>query len=196
MKIRDDSLPKSSFLAMEKDLGLITNLFLKNERLKKLLHYTTSDALTQPSLSEEETYALFNKNIKIVPKLYIDGSVLSYIIISFDNFTPNATNPEFRDNIISFDVICHFDQWQLQGFQLRPYKIAAELDSMFNEKHLTGIGELQFLGANQLILNDEFAGFSLMYQAIHGDEDKKKMPNPIENEEFEKEFDAIWNNKN
>jgi hypothetical protein len=34
-----------------------------------------------------------------------------------------------------------------------------------------------------------------MYQAIHGDEDKKKMPNPIENEEFEKEFDAIWNNK-
>ena len=67
---------------------------------------------------------------------------------------------------------------------------------MFNEKHLTGIGELQFLGANQLILNDEFAGFSLMYQAIHGDEDKKKMLNPIENEEFEKEFDAIWNNKN
>ena len=44
MKIRDDSLPKSSFLAMEKDLGLITNLFLKNERLKKLLHYTTNDA--------------------------------------------------------------------------------------------------------------------------------------------------------
>jgi hypothetical protein len=52
---------------------------------------------------------LFKKNIKIVPKLYIDGSVLNYIIISFDNFTPNATNPEFRDNIISFDIICHFD---------------------------------------------------------------------------------------
>lgn len=178
MKIRDDSLPKSSFLAMEKDLGLITNLFLKNERLKKLLHYTTSDALTQPSLSEEETYALFNKNIKIVPKLYIDGSVLSYIIISFDNFTPNATNPEFRDNIISFDVICHFDQWQLQDFQLRPYRIAAEIDSIIDKKHLTGIGTLTFLGANQLILNDEFAGVSLMYQAIQGEEDKRKPLNP------------------
>ena len=54
MKVRDESLPKSSFLAMEKDLGLITNLFIKNERLKKLLHYTTSDALKQPNLSEEE----------------------------------------------------------------------------------------------------------------------------------------------
>jgi hypothetical protein len=52
------------------------------------------------------------KNIKIVPKLYVDGSVLNYIIISFDNFT-QSRNPEFRDSIIEFDIICHFDQWQL-----------------------------------------------------------------------------------
>ena len=191
-----EQLPKSSFLSTEKDMNIIVSKMIKNERLKRLLHYTSRDALDKKNITEDETLELFGKNIKIVPKLTVDKSVLNYIIISFDNFTPNATNPEFRDNIISFDVICHFDQWQLQGFQLRPYKIAAELDSMFNEKHLTGIGELQFLGANQLILNDEFAGFSLMYQAIHGDEDKKKMLNPIENEEFEKEFDAIWNNKN
>ena len=66
---------------------------------------------------------------------------------------------------------------------------------MFNGKHLTGIGDLEFLGANQLILNDEFAGFSLMYQAIHGEEDKKNLSNPIENDKFIEEFDAIWNNK-
>ena len=166
---------------------------LKNERLKRLLHYTTKDALDKKDIGEEATYELFGKNIKIVPKLYIDGSVLNYIIISFDNFTPNATNPEFRDNIISFDVICHFDQWHLKGFQLRPYKIAAEIDSMFDGKHLTGIGNLEFLGANQLVINDEFAGFTLIYQVIHGDEDKKNLPNPIENEKFIEEFNKIWN---
>jgi hypothetical protein len=78
--------------------------------------------------------------------MYVDGSVLSYIIINFKNFTPSE-NPEFRDNIIEFDIICHFDQWQLEDFALRPYKIAAEIDSMFNNTHLTGIGELQFVGA-------------------------------------------------
>jgi hypothetical protein len=36
---------------------------------------------------------------------------LSYVIISFDNFTTNVENPEFRDNIITFDIICHYDQW-------------------------------------------------------------------------------------
>lgn len=195
MKIVNYQFPKSSFLAQEKDLELITNMMLKNDRFKRLLHYNTKDALDRPNLTEEESLELFGKNIKIVPKLYIDGSVLSYIIISFDNFTPNATNPEFRDNIISFDIICHFDQWQLKDFQLRPYRIAAEIDTMFNGKHLTGIGNLEFMGANQIILNDEFAGLSLMYSAIHGEEDKKNMPNPADQAKFEEEFNKLFNDK-
>ena len=191
MKIVNYEFPKSSFLAMEKDLQIITDLMFKNKRLKKLLFHNVGTALDERDLSPEETSALFGKNIKIVPKLYIDGSVLNYIIISFDNFTPNATNPEFRDNVISFDIICHFDQWQLKDFQLRPYRIAAEIDSMINDKHLTGIGTLHFLGANQIILNDEFAGLSLMYSAIQGEEDKKKMLNPADEAKFIKDFNEL-----
>ena len=101
--------PKSSFLSLEKDLRLITNMMLKNERLKKLLYYTTPDCMNKPILTEDESFALFGKNIKLIPKLYVDNSVLNYIIINFDNFTLNTTNPEFRDNIIEFDIICHFD---------------------------------------------------------------------------------------
>ena len=188
MKIDNVRIPKSSFLSMDKDLGIITNEVLKNDRLKRLLYYTTKDAMKRPNLTQEQTLELFGKNVKLVPKLYVDGSVLNYIIISFDNFTPNATNPEFRDNIIEFDIICHFDQWQLTDFELRPYRIAAELDSAFDGKHLTGIGKLEFLGANQIILTDEYAGLCLMYQAIHGEEDKKFMPNPANEEQFIAEY--------
>ena len=193
MKIVNYETPKSSFLSIQKDLEIITNKMIKNTRLQRLLYYTTPDALDRENISQEEVYQLFKKNIKIVPKLYIDGSVLNYIIISFDNFTTNTTNPEFRDNIISFDIICHFDQWDLKDFQLRPYMIAAEIDSMLDKKHLTGIGDLEFLGANQLILNDEFAGVSLMYQTIHGEEDKQNLPNPVDNQNFIEEFNRIWN---
>ena len=175
--------PKSSFLSTEKDMNLIVGAMIKNERLKRLLHYTSRDALDKKNLTEDETLGLFGKNIKIVPKLTVDKSVLNYVIISFDNFTPSG-NPEFRDNIIEFDIICHFDQWSLKDFALRPYKIAAEIDSMFNGKHLTGIGELNFLGANQIILTDEFAGLCLMYEAVHGEEDKKFMPNPADEDRF------------
>lgn len=185
--------PKSSFLSVEKDMSIILNQILSNQRLKRLLYYSTSDAIDRPNLNEKQTLDLIEKNIKTVPKLYVDGSVLSYIIVSFDNFTSSAKNPEFRDNIIEFDIICHFDQWQLKDFQLRPYKIAAEIDSMFNDKHLSGIGTLHFLGANQMILTDEFAGLCLMYSAVHGEEDKKNLPNPNDEERFLEDFEDMEN---
>ena len=191
MKINKNPQPKSSFLSMEKDMHLISNMMLRNPRLRKLLKYTTSDCLEKMAVSDDDAIAMFGKNIKIVPKLVVDNSVLNYIIISFDNFTMNATNPEFRDNIIEFDIICHFDQWMMKDFQLRPYKIAAEIDSMFNEKHLTGIGTLQFLGGNQIILTDEYAGLCLLYSAIHGEEDKIDMLNPRDQEQFNKDFKEL-----
>ena len=193
MKVNTYTYPKSSFLSMEKDMEIITSKMMKNERLKKLLYYNTKDCLNRPDLTDEQNVELFGKNIKLVPKLYVDGSVQNYIIVSFDNFTKNATNPEFRDNIIEFDIICHFDQWQLKDFQLRPYRIAAEIDSVFDGQHLTGIGELEFLGANQMILTDEYAGLCLMYAAIHGEEDKKGLPNPMDEDQFLADFNKMFN---
>lgn len=195
MKIENYTFPKSSFLSVEKDMGLIAQLILKNERLKKLLYYTTPDCLSKNNLTQEESISLIKNNIKIVPKLFVDNSIANYIIISFDNFYTNPTNPEFRNNIIEFDIVCHFDQWQLKDFQLRPFKIAAELDYMLNNKHLTGIGKVAFIGGNIEVFTDEYAGICLRYLAIHGEEDKKFMPNPADEEQFLKEFNEIFNNK-
>lgn len=193
MKIQTYTYPKSSFLSAEKDLNIIVDRILKNERLKKMLFYTTRDCLNKPKLSTEETFSLFGKQIKIVPKLYVDGSVLNYIIINFDNFATNGTNPQFRDNIVEFDIICHFDQWHMEDLQLRPYKIAAELDTMFDDQHLTGLGKLEFLGANQIILTEEYAGLCVLYQTVHGEEDRKHQPNPAEERESIDNFNAMFN---
>ena len=193
MKIENYQFPKSSFLSVDKDISIITDYLMKNDRLKKLLYYTTKDCLSKENLTEDETIELFGKNIKIVPKLQVDGSVLNYIIISFDNFTGNRTNPEFRDNIIEFDIICHFDQWQLKDFQLRPYKIAAEIDSMLDGQKLTGIGKLEFLGANQMILTDEYAGLCLLYSAMHGEEDRINAPKVEDEVDLDLNFDKIFN---
>lgn len=200
-KIVSSKLPKSSFMSVQKDLTIIIDHMLQNNRLKKLLEYTTRDALHRPNLTQEQSIGLLQKNIKIVPKVYVDGSVLNYILISCDNFTPNMTNPQFRDNFITFDIICHFDQWNLEDMELRPYLIAAEIDSMFNEKHLTGIGTLQFAGCSQIVLNDEFAGLSLMFEAIHGGEDKnynkdrRDLLDPNEEAQFIKDFNELQNGK-
>jgi len=45
MKIINYSFPESSFLAVEKDMGLLVDKFLSNDRLKKLLYYDVPNAL-------------------------------------------------------------------------------------------------------------------------------------------------------
>lgn len=195
MKIEGYQVPKSSFLSIDKDMELITEKLLKNERLKRLLYYTTKDAIKKPNITPEQSIELFGKNIKRIPKLYVDGSVLNYILIQFDNFITNNTNPEFRDNTIEFDIICHLDQWELLDYELRPYRIAAEIDSMLDKKRLTGIGKIEFIGGSQIILNDEYAGLCLMYRTVHGEEDKKNMVNPESDVQFIEEFKDMMKNE-
>lgn len=167
-------ISKSSFMSLEKDFNTIVTKLLGNSNLKKLLYYTTPDALSKPSLNQEQTLSLINKNIKIVPKVIVDETIENYIIINFDNFTPDANNPEYRDNLIIFDIICHYNQWNLGDFRLRPYKIAGEIDGMLDKAKLSGIGELNFRACDILTINDQMAGLVLVYSATHGGDDQDR----------------------
>lgn len=188
MKINSSQIPVSSFLSVEKDAALIMDRIFENRNLQKLLYYNTPDALDRPRLTEEQMESLIVNNIKFVPKIKVDKLVETYLLINFDAFQ-TTSNPEFRDNIIEFDIICHIDQWMLRDFKLRPFRIAAELDSMLNKKHLTNMGQMEFLSLDsKLIENDEFAGMCLRYRVVHGGEDKFYMPNPNDEKAFLENF--------
>lgn len=194
MKIVNYTFPKSSFLAMEKDMSQLVDLILKNDRLKNLLYYNTKDCLSKPKLTEDQSLDLFGSNIRMVPVVEIDENLKNYIIITFDDFTPNKNNPEFRDSQIEIDIYCQYDQWLLKDFQLRPYKIAAEIDSMIDNKKFSGIGTLQFLGATKL-LRETHGGLCLLYTAVHGEEDRKNASTSTETEAYEANFNKIFNEK-
>ena len=177
---------ESSFFSCEKDTELILEkLFIQNRQkgneLKRLLVINTPDCLDttnekyQQIVESKSVKDLKNEQyIKITPKIAFKEheEVKSYILISFDNFIPNATNPEFRDCTVSFDIICHTNYWDLGGFQLRPLKIAGYIDGLLNNCKLTGIGTFQFLGCSELILDENLAGYTLMYSAVHGSDDR------------------------
>ena len=177
---------KSSFLSVEKDIGTIINkLFIESrpysDMLKRLLMINTKDCLENQTdvcrelISSTSVKDLKEKGyIRIIPKLDFGEheEVKSYILITMDNFTPNAENPEFRDCTIIIDILCHPDHWNLGNFQLRPNKIAGEIDSMLDGQKLTGIGEINFIAGRRLTMNNQLIGLTLMYSAIHGVEDK------------------------
>ena len=63
--------PKSSFLSNEKDMNIIISKMLKNERFKRLLYYTSKDALDKQNLTEDQSLELLNKNIKLINFIWL-----------------------------------------------------------------------------------------------------------------------------
>ena len=179
----------SSFLSVEKDIErILTKLFFDHQvyckQLLRLLLIPMEDCLDNyenqgyKDVVASATLATLIRDgyVKLAPKIAMPEheKVKSYIIISFDNFTTNTNNPEFRDCTIHFDIICHTDYWKMQDYKIRPLKIAGYIDGILNNSKLTGIGELNFMGCNELVLDEVLSGYTLSYRAIHGSDDKIK----------------------
>ena len=176
----------SSFLSCEKDFEeILRKLFIENrphsDELKRLLVINTKDCLDDKTntayLEKLKAMSIAKLRddgyIKLEPKISIPEheEVKSYILISFDNFFPNATNPQFRDCTVTFDILCHTDYWDIGNYRLRPLKIVGYIDGILNNTRLSGIGTFQFAGCNELVLDQTFSGYTLMYKAIHGSDD-------------------------
>ena len=184
---------RSSFLSCEKDTEVILKkLFIESgpygDELKKLLVINTKDCVTSNNPNYTKIINSMNLSdlrekgyIKLEPKIRLSEheEVMSYILISFDNFVPNATNPEYRDCTVSFDVICHTDYWDIGNYQIRPLKIVGYIDGILNEAKLSGIGKFHFAGCNELILNEDLSGYTLLFHAVHDVEGDDKIP-PVE----------------
>ena len=190
MKIATIDFPHSSFLSVEKDLDIIISKICKNQRLLKLLYYNVPNALAQPALSDDQLEEVIKNNIKLVPKTYVEDEYRNYLIIKFDNFL-TGLNPEFRNNKSEFDILCNYQNRQLDGYALRPIKIMAEIDSMFNGARLTGAGLTEFGGATDIIATDQMAGYCIFFNVIHGGEDEKHALNPSDDEDIINNFDQM-----
>lgn len=176
----------SSFLSCEKDTEtILRRLFIESQpysnQLKKLLVINTKDCLDTEN--EEKYLEIINQKtlskmreegyFKLEPKIRMleHQEIKAYIIISFDNFTPNANNPQFRDCNVNFDVLCHTDYWDIGNYRLRPFKIMGIIDGLLNNSKLSGIGTLQFAGCNGLVLDENLSGYTLTYRATHMTDD-------------------------
>ena len=176
---------KSSFLSCEKDTEtIIKKLFVDSkpysDYLKRLLIINTKDCLndmTNPvyldMIKKMSVQKLRDQGyIRLEPKIAMkeNEEVKSYIRLSFDHFTPSR-NEYFRDCIIEIDILCHPEYWDIGNFRMRPLKIAGYIDGILNNNKLSGIGTLNFAGCNELILDENLAGYCLMYTATHGNDD-------------------------
>ena len=152
------------FSVMGTNAFKMADRLMSNQRLCRLLKYPCREPFAEnlPDVNGED---LIHKQILIVPKLF-DGSTekMSYIVTVFDDFSILASNNEFKVSTVRFDVACPYDEWVLNDTSLRPYLIMQEIDNMFNQSKMQGIGNLNFWRADALTLSPWLGGYSMRYK--------------------------------
>ena len=148
------------FSVMGENTFNIANKLMLNQRICRLLKYQVRDPFNTEKYPNVDGLELINKQILIVPKIYDDSiEKMSYITAIFDDFVVNQLNPEFKVSTVRFDIACPYDE-----YSLRPYLIMQEIDAMFNESKMAGIGTLQFHRADNLTLSPWIGGYSMRYK--------------------------------
>lgn len=142
---------------------------IESQGLCKYLHYETTqgeptDPLDSPDLTLNERKQLMYSRIFPYPKVPEEGDAVTYLTVIFDNIE-KAGSHYFKDSRIVFNIICHESQWRLLG-KLRPYAIMEEIDTLFNNQSVIGIGKVQFERSKFGYFNKSFSGYSLVYKVV------------------------------
>lgn len=151
---------------MGDNLFKIVSRLANDQTICRLLYYLDDSPLdTQKHPDDIDGYSLLHKNLIIIPKIpEEDVEERAFIIVVFDKFIINPENPDFKLSTIRFDVVCPFTEWIIDGESLRPYLLMQEIDYIFNRTKLSGIGNLQFLRSEPLVLSPQMGGYTMYYQ--------------------------------
>jgi hypothetical protein len=130
-----------------KDIGVnlqrIMKRLMQNDNLVKLLYYTDKDPLSNENLTEEQKESeIFEKLIKIVPRIGPKETASSIIALRVVTGKKNQDNSEFKDVLISVEIFVPLTQWIIKGTNLRPFAILGEIEESLDGKMIEGLGKM------------------------------------------------------
>ena len=153
------------FAVMGTNTFNVANKLMSNQKLCRLLKYQVRDPFDPVKYPDVDGVDLLNKQIMIVPKIFDDSTEkTSYVVAIFSGFNVNAFNPDYKLSTVRFDIACPYDEWVLNDRSLRPYLMMQEIDDMFNGAQMAGIGTLQFVRADSIVLTPQIGGYSMLYR--------------------------------
>ena len=126
------------------NLQKIISRLMANDNLVNLLYYTDKDPLSgAPLTQEEKKEKIYEKLIKITPRVGPKETAHSIIVVQVTRGTANMENSEFRDIAIRVEVFVPLTQWIIKNTNLRPFAILGEIQESLNNKTINGLGKMR-----------------------------------------------------
>ena len=152
---------------MGENLQTIVKRLTANQNLLKLLYYTDKDPLNNQDLNEETIKTkVFNKLIKIVPKLDPKETATSIISFRVVRGRKTSTNGEFNNITINFEVFVPLTQWIIKDVSLRPFLIMSEIEKSLDGKTINGLGKMECMGFDINFLTTEISFYEMTFNIV------------------------------
>ena len=116
---------------------VIGDMILKNQDLCKLLYYYPDsktlrfDPLAQPDI-QDTSVLLLDKIFPLPKSPDLETEQTGFMTILLTGGAPTENSGYRKVNLV-FDIVCHLNTWIIRD-SYRPYRIAEEIDKMFNNQ--------------------------------------------------------------
>lgn len=152
------------------NLQKIVNRLMANDTLVKLLYYNDADPLKYENLTEDEKRReIFNKLIRIIPKVTAKETTRSVIAIRITSGNTISSNKEFKVINIAIEVFVPWDQWIFKSTNLRPFAILGEIQDSLDGKTINGLGKIDGGDFALSYLTDEIACYEQTFRITQYD---------------------------
>ena len=142
------------------NLQKIVSRLMANDNLVNLLYYTDKDPLSNPPLSQEQKQKeVFDKLIKIVPRVGPKETATSIIAIRVVKGSLDPTNSEFRNIRVAIESFVPLTQWYIKDSNLRPFAIMGEIEESLSGKSINGLGKMEGGDFDLNFLTDEISAY-------------------------------------
>jgi hypothetical protein len=146
-------------------------LLVNNDTISKCLYYNEEDALSQPSLTQDQRFSLVKQ---LSPECRVFNVSPSYLVtketraeIRMYETAIVAENAYIAEIEYCFDVIVHQRTWNLADGKRRAMVIANEILKTLNGADIGGVGYMKFFteDASQIFqyieINEDFLGYEI-----------------------------------
>ena len=152
------------------NLQKVVTRLQSNQNLLKLLYYSDKDPYSHPDLTEKQIQEeVFEKLIKIVPRVGPKETAQSLISLRVVNGMTNRGNSEFRDIGLAIEVFVPLTQWMIKDTNLRPFSIMGEIQKTLNGKVVNGMGKIQGGDFQLNFLTEEISCYEMTFDFVEYD---------------------------
>lgn len=146
------------------NLQKIVSRLQSNQNLLKLLYYSDKDPLNNSDLTSEQIKdQIFEKLIKVVPRVGPKETAQSLISLRVVNGAINTENDQIQDVGLAIEVFVPLTQWIIKDSNLRPFAIMGEILKSLNNKNVNGLGKIQGGDFALNFLTDEISCYEMNF---------------------------------